>query len=62
MRKKHLWWIIPLCLIVGGLVALKLLSGLLNYTGMEMSRLCMIELGKYKNISTESIQNITFIK
>ena len=49
MNVKHLWWIIPLILIIGGIASLKLLSGLLDYTFMNLAELTARQLLEYKN-------------
>jgi hypothetical protein len=37
MNWKHLLWIIPLCLILGGYLGLRLFGGLLDFTMTELA-------------------------
>jgi hypothetical protein len=49
MNAKHLWWIIPLTLIIGGILGLKLLSGLLDYTMTHVAIQMGEKLVEYEN-------------
>jgi hypothetical protein len=37
MNWKHLFWIVPLCLILGGFVALKTMSEIIDWTAWELT-------------------------
>ena len=49
MKWKHLFWIIPLCLIIGGFISLKLLSGLIDFTMVNLTERTLDDLIEYKN-------------
>jgi hypothetical protein len=49
MNAKHLWWIIPLLLIVGGIASINLFSGLIDYTFVNLAEIAGKQLIEYKN-------------
>lgn len=51
MNNKHLWWIIPIALIVGGYLGIKLLNGLMDWTAWQLTEQCTIKLAECMNVS-----------